>query len=494
MIRTKLMSHQRAVVDFCKNKEDFKILEETGITTVKHKNYIGIFSDYGTGKTLCYLTLVEELNFKNILVVSTKTAIQVTWPAEIKKHTNFNYVFLLGSEQEKIRTLALYLKRSKQVYGENNRTIFLINYDGLKNNRVGQAIVDANFDSICIDESTKIKSPKTLRTQFLWAIGAKIKHRVIMTGFPATEGLHELYSQIKFLDNGAALGNSWWGFCNKLFTKIQNKLVPRKNSNKWVTGRIKDFCIRVTNTILKDMPAENYIKILVPKTDKQIHILNQLDNYFSVEFDTQYVLALIAKSLQVCDGFMYGDDGKVESIETNKDEILIDKLEEIDTRQHKVVIWCSFTYTLKKVYSLLKKLSESGYPHFSPLLIKGDTVDIQKIVSTFKYSNKHNILVASLKKANESITLTEKNHICKYAIYYSNSWSRDIRGNSEARMGKVRAAMSGYKKDDYTITYIDLVTENSREVSVYNALRNKKRLVDVLKEEFRQKLQPKSIT
>jgi len=26
MIRTKLMSHQRAVVDFCKNKEDFKKL------------------------------------------------------------------------------------------------------------------------------------------------------------------------------------------------------------------------------------------------------------------------------------------------------------------------------------------------------------------------------------------------------------------------------------------------------------------------------------
>ena len=158
----------------------------------------------------------------------------------------------------------------------------------------------------------------------------------------------------------------------------------------------------------------------------------------------------------------------MEVIETHKDEALISILEEIDAYNHKVIIWCAYLFTIKKLERILKKL---GY---GVLKLTGEVKDVQSIVSAFQNLKKYQILLATQKKASGSITLTK----CRYAIYYSNTWSYDERANSEARIRRKGS------EHHASIIYTDLVTKGAVESKVYDCLRKKKNLVEELKKEF----------
>ena len=439
---------------------------------IKDLPFFGIFAEYGTGKTLCALSHINTHKYRKTLVISTKTAIQSTWPDEIKAHTDFQYVVLVGSRKHKLNQLYLGLSRSHVDAGyyhsaKTHPVIFLINFDGVKN--IYNELVQAGFDLMLIDESTKIKSPKTTRTQAIWKLGEAAESRGIMTGFPVTENIANIYSQIKFLDSGETFGGNFYAFLNRYFVKLGPKKLPKKKSVKEIMDKIKPFCIRVSGSVLK-LPPKTYITKAVPPTAQQLDLLAQLNDYFMLEFgmvniDTQYVFTLINKSLQICDGFIKDGEGNLEVVDTNKDDALLDLLDEIDLDQHKAIIWCSYKFTIKKLSKLLKP--------YNPLTLTGATEDVNKVVKQFQHG-KYPILLAIQKKASESITLTS----CNHAIYYSNNWSADLRYNSEARIYR-----KGSEKHKH-VSYTDLLVKGTVEEKVIECLRKKKSLVDELKSAF----------
>ncbi len=472
-IKTKLMSHQKMIVNF----------------VLKSKfPYTGIFADYGTGKTLCALTLIQLKKWKKVLIVSTKLAIDTTWCDEIRKHTDFRFCVLRGTAKQKLSMLMYALGKVNDWnrYGEYGDRVkpmlFLINYEGVK--PIYYELARAEFDAVFADESTKIKTITAERTKALIEVGKYIPYRYIMTGFPVTEHLAELYSQIKFLNQGVTFGNSYWKFLNKYFVRMGAKNVIRKRAVQQILRAIKPFCIRITNEMLK-LPPKIYKEISIEMTAQQRELLLQLNDSFRLEFgkvkvDTQYIFTLLSKSLQICDGFIQqtdkDDEGKVlsnqlEIIETNKDQALIETLEEIDILKNKVVIWCAFLFSVKKIKKILDKVYGKSV---KVLTLTGESENVNYLVSLFQRTSNHNVLIATQKKAAESVTLTE----ARYAIYYSNLWSFDLRANSEARIRR-----KGSEKHN-SIMYIDLLTKNSIEKKVYDCLRKKKNLIDELKKQF----------
>lgn len=456
-IYTELMEHQKVMVKFALGKD-----------------YVGLFAEYGVGKSLVALAYIDKLKIHKTLIVSTKLSIQSTWPIEIKKHTNLKYVSLIGSKSQKLASLFYGIRISNMEDGHYHKgyktpIIYLINYEGIKN--IITDLVAIKFDLIVLDESTKIKSHKTQRTKLLWALGATIKKKIIMTGFPITEALYDVYSQIKFLDNGKTFGKSYYKFVDDYFTKVGMKYVAKRKAIKQLLIKIKPFCIRITNANLK-LPPKTYKKIILEPTYQQAKALKELNENFQlalgkVNIDTQYIFALIAKSLQICDGFVQ-DEKYLETITTKKDAALLDLLDEIDIVKNKVLIWCSFRYSVLKIF---KYLSSTGH---NILTLTGSTPDVNLVVNKFQNSKKHNVLIATQKKAATSITLTN----CRYAIYYSNMWSYDDRYNSEARIYR-----KGSEKHS-NIVYTDFVTKGTIEEKVLLCLQTKKNLVEMLKKEF----------
>jgi SNF2 family DNA or RNA helicase len=487
MIRTKPMAHQALAVEFCTEK-----CKET---------YAGVFADYGTGKTLIALMLIEiykrvlDSGFRKVLIVSTSLSIDTTWRDEIKLHTDFRYCVLKGTTKQKSNVLEYVLSQirnpDRYTYARDTATkpmLFLVNYDGVKG--IYRELIDAGFDAIICDESTKIKTHNAERTMALYEVSERIPYRYIMTGFPVTENLAELYSQVKFLDRGNAFGRSYYAFLNKHFVRVGQKLIVKKKAIKLILDAIKPFCIRITNEHLK-LPPKVYKPIELEMTEQQRELLTKLTSTFRLELgkvkiDTKYIFTLIAKSLQICDGFVQHKEyeykevngkkvrtnkvlsSELEVIETPKDEALIELLDEIDVSKNKVVIWCAFLFSVKKIERILTKL---GVP---VLTITGETKDANTTVQRFQRSKDHNVLVCTQKKAAESVTLTS----ARFAIYYSNIWSNDARLNSEARIRR-----KGSEKHK-SIMYIDLITKASVEKQVYDCLRKKKDLINELKTAF----------
>ena len=486
MIRTPLMEHQKLAVEFCLEKNE--------------RPYTGIFSDYGTGKSLIALMIVEimrkvkENSFRKVLIVSTSLSIDTTWCDEIRKHSDFRFCILKGTAKAKsnLLTYAVGNIDNPQRYGYSTGSgkplLFLINYEGIES--IYNELVYAKFDAVFADESTKLKTHDAKRTMALYGVSENIPHRYIMTGFPVTENLAELYSQIKFLDRGATFGKSYYAFVNRYFVRIGQKIVVKKRAIKQILDLIKPFCIRITNENLK-LPPKTYKELKIEMTEQQKELLEGLNDTFRLELgkvkiDTKYIFTLISKSLQICDGFIqhieyeYKEvNGKkvrtnkvlsseLEIVDTNKDEVLIEALDQINIKQNKVVIWCAFLFSVQKLERILAKLG------IRTLSLTGATEDSNKIVQVFQRSKEYNVLICTQKKAAESVTLTS----ARYAIYYSNIWSYDARGNSEAR---IRRKGSEIHKN---ITYIDLITKNSVEEKVYQCLRKKKDLINELKTAF----------
>lgn len=480
MIRTPLMQQQRMVVEFAAGKE-----------------YVGIFSDYGTGKTLMALAIIAIMQllkvkkFKKILVVSTSLAIDSTWCDEIRKHSDYRFCVLKGTAKARANLLEYAINKIDKPdrYGYHNEStrpmLVLINFDGVKS--IYGELARAGFDAVFVDESTKIKTHDAARTMSLYEVGKRIPYRYIMTGFPITENLAELYSQIKFLDHGKVFGESYYAFVNRYFVRMGQKVIVKKKAIKQILDLIAPFCIRVTNKMLK-LPPAVYKPLPLEMTEQQKTLLTELNETFQLELgrvkiDTQYIFTLLSKSLQICDGFVqhteYEKDEKgkkttkvisseLELVDTNKDEALIETLEQIDVTRNKVVIWCAFLFSVDKVERILRKLG------IRTLSLTGKTENTNKTVQLFQRSKEYNVLICTQKKAAESVTLTS----AKFAIYYSNIWSNDARLNSEAR---IRRKGSEQHK---SIMYIDLITKGSVEEKVYDCLRKKKDLINELKTAF----------
>lgn len=466
MIYTKLMPHQLRVIDFM----------------LANKNtYHGIFADYGTGKTLMLLAYLNLAKLQKVLVISSKTAITSSWVDEIRAHTDFEFTMLAGSRRQRLTNLSMGLRR---VYSQNKKKpfIFMINFDGVHS--VFLELCKTRFDMIIVDESTKIKSIRTSRTKAVIKLGSYIRHRAILTGFPVTESLADIYAQIKFLDQGKTFGQKYLSFLDQYFVKIGMGIYPKKKGAEEIIRLIQPFCIRITNKELKLPPKVSKI-LRIEASAQQAKLLKSLYDLMRVEFgrikiDTVYIFTLVAKALQICSGFLkesdeYDEDKNlikkgthVETFKTAKDEALFDVLEEIDLDKNKVIIWCSFRQSVKKLYKVLKGV---GY---TPLLLTGSTPDVNYVVNKFQHDKKARILIAIQRKAAESITLTASN----YAVYYENSWSNDQRMNSEAR---IRRKGSEIHK---SIFYTDLVIKDSIEEKIVKCLHDKSNLVNGLKEEF----------
>ncbi len=464
MIRTKPMAHQVKIRDF--------VIPPDGKPA---KPFAGIFAEYGVGKTLAALMIVDKLKLTRVLVVSTKLSVKSTWPSEVRQHTNFRWAVLVGGRRKKAKILYHGMKSTTVQNGKYHTaavrpTIFLVNYDGIKN--IYRELIKCPWDAIILDESTKIKSPTTRRTTVLWALSKNIPRRYIMTGFPVTEDLTDLYAQIKFLDDRDILGSSHYAFLNTYFVKMGMKTLPKKNRVKEMLGKIAPFCIHMTNKMLK-LPPKRYKKVDIPLTAKQAELLSEFKNTFRLELgkvkiDTQFIFALITKSLAICDGFVTDEKGNLEVIDTNKDEALIELLEEMNARYNKVVIWSAHRFSIKKIYKYLTRLK------YGVVKLTGETEDEMMVVNRFQHDKRYTIMLATQKKAAESVTLTAAAN----AIYYSNTWSYDLRANSEARIRR-----KGSERHE-SILYTDLVTQSSVESKVYECLLRKGNLISDLKKHF----------
>jgi SNF2 family DNA or RNA helicase len=362
--------------------------------------------------------------------------------------------------------------------------IFVINVEAFSSPRgarmAGRFLVQNPDNMVIVDESTTIKNRKAQRTKNLMVLTKYSKYRRILTGSPVTKSPMDLFSQCNFLDERALGYNSFFAFQNR-YAIVQKRMMGARSFQE-ITGyrrldelneRLFNFSTRILKEECLDLPEKIYTRRNVELTDEQAKVYMQMKKLALAQLDgelatTESVLTQIMRLQQICCGFFQPDVGKIQPLKNNRLSELTSITDELSG---KAIIWASYTHDIQQICQTLR----DRFGPDSVALYYGETPqdERQEIVNRFQDVNDPlRFFVGQPKTGGYGITLTAANTV----IYYSNSYDLEIRLQSEDRAHRI-----GQKN---AVTYIDLVSPNTIDEKVLNALRSKIDLAgQVLKED-----------
>ena len=383
----------------------------------------------GLGKTRSALAGLEN-SFKmgpNI-IVCPKVAIPV-WVKEIETLWGagvVDYITIVGDKKERE-------SRLKHV-GDVDFTI--ISYDSLikhvsckswpNSKKLANAELDAySWNSVIVDESHRIKSPRALRTRCCWTLGDNADKRIAVTATPTTGSPEDLWAQWRFLapkefptlsdfrERFLNMQENWHGGLDCIGWN-ETGYTHYLQLCGWRT-RHRTFGSKEVQYAMKGMtvPEEGpHTVIKVPLNTLQRKEYNEmLESYISVWEDDFLVakndLDKFTKLRQWANGKpVLNDANRVVGLDTPsaKADALVDLLFDVDCN---VVVFCEHS----KVAGMFYRALEERLPgHMLINIITGDTRQATRdhAIAAFQDPNdlRTKILVCTSGTMSESVSLT----------------------------------------------------------------------------------------
>lgn len=334
-----------------------------------------------------------------------------------------------------------------------------------------------------LDESTRIKTPSSLRSKLATGLADLLAYRRIMTGTPAANGPFDLYAQIKFLDDQfwvrAGIPN-YHAFQHrfgimKRFTPDPSKGQTFRPFTKCVAYKNLDELNRllapITTRRIKDdhlnLPKKMYTRRYFEMTSKQRLHYERLKLLFMTELDNgelitgALAMVRILRLHQVTSGYLPSEEEeRAVPIFGGKEknprlELLRDVVEDVP---HQAIIWARFTEDVNQIMAQLN--ADPGNPR--AVRYDGPTKqrDREEALRLF-HAGERQFFVANPAAISMGVTLVE----AKTVIYYNNDFSLEKRLQSEDRAHRIG--------QDRPVLYIDLIAEGTADEHIVQALQNK---------------------
>lgn len=414
------------------------------------KNKSLLFLDMGMGKTIITLTVISFLLSKNlvkkVLIIAPKAVAENVWSAEALKwdHTaNLKINVFVGKNWTDCDS------STADVVVINKENVHKIN---LK-----------RYDMLVIDEVSCVKDPST--KLFKHIKKATFNYFVGLTGTPLTTGLKHIWSLMFLVDQGAALGKTYYEFISRYFYKVtQYKLELRKESMGLITNAIKKN-ILVLNAKDNLPPNEivyiNY-EVNFNKTAKKMHdeVVKHLVLFDLFERPLKLmpnVASSLNYALQICNGAVYtcNPNSKklinpsYEIIHTSKHSALLDVLE---TCNDNVLIAYQFKFDLDMLrYGLVGVNDEYTLKNVRTLSTPVDIKDWN--------DRKIKIGLCQPKSLGKGVNLQKGGSII---IWFGLTWSLEDYDQFNARLARQGQTMP--------VRVINLIIKDSVEQSVLKRL------------------------
>jgi len=325
----------------------------------------GLFLDMGLGKTVCALTAVEilvyrELTINSVIIVGPKRVVSSTWPDEAAKWEHLKHLRLssiVGTEKQ--RLAAMRVKADVYLISRDNLAWLIGQFGGSM----------TPYDWLIIDESSSFKNPKSQRSIALKAVQPTFDRVTIMTGTPAPNGLLDLWFQIWLLDRGQRLGAFITHYKNRFFSRVCppgsqfGKYIPSEDSQTRIHSAIKDIVISMNKKDYLDLKPVNYIDVPVYlsdsvmakykkfERDKVMEII-EAEDLLPKKLSVATAAALSGKLLQFAGGAIYDEDKNVHKVHSEKLEALEEIVESANGQP--VMIAYNFKHELDRIMLVLK--------------------------------------------------------------------------------------------------------------------------------------------
>lgn len=402
------------------------------LEAIKDLPYAAVFHEQGLGKTKIGLDLALSWLARDIVdsvLIVTKKSLIENWRAEVADHSHLRPRVLGQDRNANFYALnspaRLYLAHYEAVLSERKRLELF-----LKTRRVGALL----------DEAHKIKNPDAEVTEAFHMLAHGFVRRLIMTGTPVANRPYDLWSQIRFLDGGAALGDEFAAFKRALdltndLSHDRNRAANFADALEGLFEKIRSFSVRETKQTaglnLPDKTIRNFECALEPR---QAEIYNQFRDELAavvvrggrpVLDDAEGLLKRLLRLVQVAsnpamvDQSYRADPGKLPVLET-----LVHGA--IDAGE-KIVVWTSFT---DNADFLGRHLAEFGVG-----IVHGGLpiTKREEALAAFKTDQQCRVLVATPGAAKEGLTLTVANH----AVFFDRSFSLDDYLQAQDRIHRI---------------------------------------------------------
>jgi SNF2 family DNA or RNA helicase len=340
--------------------------------------------------------------------------------------------------------------------------VWLASYTQLRKHR---SLLDkTEFGYAVLDEGQFIKNPDAKVTQTCFAVRAD--HRIVLSGTPLENRQLDLWSIFRFLLPGL-LGSR---------TSFESSLnVDRVATLTRLRAQLAPFILRRTKTeVATELPQKVEMELLCPLTDVQraeyaricSEGLTRLgDDVGAAMREKSFgFLALLTRLRQTCcDPDMLpwlksplSDSGKI--------SLLVEKLAEIVSSGHKVVIFSQFVMLLDRVREALA----ANFPDLPRYELTGMTLDRQKPVQSFQAAQGAAAMLVSLKAAGTGITL----HAADYVFLLDPWWNPAVEAQAVDRVHRI-----GQKS---TVFVYRMITAGTIEERIQALKASKKDLFDKL--------------
>ena len=452
-----------------------------------NKEHYAYFMEMGTGKTKVLIDnlamLYDKGKVDGALIIAPKGVVKTWYEQELPTHLpnhieNVSVLWqsnITKTQQEKLETLFEI---------ETALHILIMNVEALstdKGVKFASKFLNSHKAMMAIDESTTIKTPTAQRTKNIIRLGDLAKYKRIMTGSPITKNPLDLYTQCYFLDPYLLDHASYYSFRNRyaimktMHARGRSIQVVHKFQNlSELSETVKQFSYRVLKEDCLDLPPKNFIKRHITLTPAQKKVYEQMKKAAMAVLNgkvttTMTVLTQLMRLHQITCGHFTADDGSVQQVESNRMNELMSILEETDG---KAIIWANYQRDIENIVNdITKKYGQGSVVSYYGLTPQEERQDN---IRQFQSDPKCRFMVGTPSTGGYGITLTSANTV----IYYSNGYDLEKRLQSEDRAHRI-----GQKK---TVTYIDLICEDTVDEKIVKALRDKINIAsEVMGEELR---------
>ena len=402
------------------------------LNAVKDLEYAAIFHEQGLGKTKVAIDLIVYWLSHRLLdtaLIVVKKGLLDNWQRELASHSQLIPRVLTNN-------------RSGNFYVFNSPArVMLAHYEAVKaeKERMHLFLRTRNV-GVILDESTKIKNPDATLTRVFLDLAPLFTRRVIMSGTPVSNRPHDMWSQIKFLDDGTALGDDFDAF--KRSVNLSNDMAGAESRQEALEVHLHRIFHSISGFAVRETKASAEISL----PDKVVHSVvtewepRQQDLYRQVREslraiifqdgqlmadESDVVLKRLLRLVQVTSNPNLIDSSY--QVEPGKLETLLELVSSIIRNGEKCIVWTSFVNNVEWLARILRR--------HNPQQVHGmlSTRDQTVAIRTFLDDPSAKVFIATPGSAKEGLTLTVANHV----IFYDRLFSLDDYLQAQDRIHRI---------------------------------------------------------
>ncbi|MTK51855.1 MAG: DEAD/DEAH box helicase [Paludibacter sp.] len=296
--------------------------------------------------------------------------------------------------------------RDRSLERAAKRAVILTSYSLVRNDI--DLFKNIHFQNIILDESQYVKNPASKTYQALMQLSAD--HKLLLTGTPIENSLADLWAQMNFANKGFLHSFSY--FNSNFIDPIEKDKNPRRE--ELLKKMIAPFILRRTKEeVAPELPKLSVQVVYCEMEEEQAKLYEEEKSKVRNEIletreqasrlkMSNYVQQALTRLRQIANhpalcGYNDYPSGKYDSI--------IEALENVRNRKHKVLIFSSFVMHL----NLFKSYFEEN--NLDYCLLTGETTNRQEVVERFQNNRDISFFLISIKAGGVGLNLTAADYV-----------------------------------------------------------------------------------